>query len=123
MVMFFRRVPRDPTSKVERQMTKVIKETDWPDVIKTELIQRALVPPRFYGLPKVHIQGCPLRPIVNKINSPTYVVSKYVAGLLKPHIDKSDAFVKNSSALVPVLDVLVLAPTDIWVSLGVVIVH
>ena len=27
--------------------------------------------PRFYGLPKIHKEGCPLRPIVSQINGPT----------------------------------------------------
>lgn len=112
-------------SRVEtRQVTgKFIKTTDWPDVIKAELTPRTSVPRRllFYGLPTVHKQGCLLRPIVNMINSPTYMVSKYLARLLKPYVGKSDAFVINSAALVPMLlDTLILAPTHILVILDVV---
>ena len=31
--------------------------------------------PRFYGLPKIHKPGIPLRPIVSFVNSPTYAIS------------------------------------------------
>lgn len=37
------------------------------------------VPPRYYGLPKVHNSGLPLRPIVSCINSPTQEVAKFIA--------------------------------------------
>lgn len=65
----------------------------------------------FYGLPKVHKQGCALQPIVNTIGLLTYFVSTYLGGLLKPHVRKSEAYMENSVALIPVLDSLVLAQT------------
>ena len=35
--------------------------------------------PRFYGLPKNHKPGIPLRPIVSFVNSPTDAISGYLA--------------------------------------------
>lgn len=35
----------DPTEKIERKVTKLIKATDWPDIIKTEVTPKASVPP------------------------------------------------------------------------------
>ena len=32
--------------------------------------------PRIYGLPKIHKQNCPLRPVVSLINSPTFYMAK-----------------------------------------------
>lgn len=93
---------------------------DWPDAVKDGLILRASVPPSSFGLPKIHKQDCPLRPIVNTIKSPTYFISKYLAGLLKPCVGKTEAYVKNSSALVPALESLVWAPLALFVSLDVV---
>ena len=48
------------------------------------------LPPRFYGLPKVHKNGCPLRPIVSFISTPTYNLFKHVAKILRPNPEKPD---------------------------------
>lgn len=47
-------------------------------------------------------------------------LSKYLAGQLKPHMWMSEAYVKNSAALVPELDSLTLALSDILVGLDIV---
>ena len=51
---------------------------------------------RFYGLPKIHKLGIPLRPIVSFVNSPTYVISGYLAWILSPVVGNTDYTVKNS---------------------------
>ena len=38
--------------------------------------------PKFYGLPKIHKQGTPLRPIVSCCGSVTYGVAKEVTKIL-----------------------------------------
>ena len=48
--------------------------------------------PRFYGLPKIHKPGIPLRPIASFVNSPTYAISGYLARILWPVVGT----VKNS---------------------------
>ena len=50
----------------------------------------------FYGLPKIHKPGIPLRPIVSFVNSPTYAISGYLARILSPVIGHTDYTVKNS---------------------------
>ena len=52
--------------------------------------------PRFYGLPKIHKLGIPLRPIVSLVNSPTYAISGYLARILSPVVGNTDYTVKNS---------------------------
>ena len=42
-------------------------------------------PPRFYGLPKIHKDGIPVRPIVSNTGTPLYEISKYIANILKPY--------------------------------------
>lgn len=54
------------------------------------------LPPRFYGLPKIHKPGYPLRPIVSFIDSPTYMLSKHLAQILRPLLGNTDLTVKNS---------------------------
>ena len=53
-------------------------------------------PPRFYGLPKIHKQNTPLRPIVSSIGSITYECARYLAGILSPLVGKTEHHVKNS---------------------------
>ena len=42
-----------------------------------------------YGLPKVHKQGTPTRPICSAVGSATYDISKYVAGIIRPAASSS----------------------------------
>ena len=44
--------------------------------------------PRMYGVPKVHKQGVPLRPILSMTNAPQHELAKWLAELLKPVLDK-----------------------------------
>ena len=53
-----------------------------------------------YGLPKIHKDGTPLRPIVSAIGSPTYGLAKKLAQILTPLAGKTDSYVKNSSDFV-----------------------
>ena len=52
--------------------------------------------PRLSGLPKIHKEMVPLRPIVSFVNSPTYNVSRYLARVLSPVVGNTDNTVKNS---------------------------
>ena len=50
-----------------------------------------------YGLPKVHKQSVPLRPILSMSGSPQFAISKWLCDLLKPAIDFYGAYcVKDS---------------------------
>ena len=57
-------------------------------------------PPKFYGLPKIHKNGRPLRPIVSSIGSITYPSSKYLARILKPLVGQTEHHIKNSAEYV-----------------------
>lgn len=56
----FQRIAKDPTGRVERTVTKVVEATSWAETIQTLFKPSACVTPRFYGLPKIHKDGCPL---------------------------------------------------------------
>ena len=71
--------------------------------------------PQIYGLPKIHEEGVPLRPIVCTIGSPNYVYAKELARILSSLTGGTSSFVKNStnfvekiSTQVPVEDVFVI---------------
>ena len=44
---------------------------------------------KFYGLPKIHKTGNPLKPIVSSRGSVTYGVARVISKVLKPLVDKS----------------------------------
>ena len=52
--------------------------------------------PKFYGLPKVHKEGIPLRPIVSSIGAASYETAKELARILKPLVGSSPFHVQNS---------------------------
>ena len=52
--------------------------------------------PRFYGLPKIHKPGIPLRSIVYLVNSPPYAISGYLARILSPVVGNTDYTGKNT---------------------------
>ena len=58
------------------------------------------VPPKFYGLPKIHKTGNPLRPIISSSGSVTYVVVKVISKVLKPLVGKSPHHIQNTGDFV-----------------------
>jgi len=64
--------------------------------------------PRLYGLPKIHKEGSPMRPVVSFISSPTYKLAKYLDTWFKSVSNFHPPFSKNS---VELCNVLTEAPT------------
>ena len=75
--------------------------------------------PQFYGLPKVHKAGAPLRHIVASRGSITYAVARRVADILAPLVGKNGYALKNSADLVHQLNDCQLDETDVLVSFDV----
>ena len=100
----YTRLKKDPTSKIERKITKSIRALEDEGYIgdkeRKHLSPQCSTPPRIYGLPKIHKDGTPLRPIVSAIGSPTYRLAKKLAQILSPLGGKTESYVKNSSAFV-----------------------
>ena len=58
------------------------------------------VPPKFYGLPKIHKPDTPLRPIVSSCGSVTYGVAKELAKILKLLVGKSPHHINSTQDFV-----------------------
>ena len=87
----------------------------------SEEIYRRLYPtgagsPKFYGLPKIHKPGMPLRPIVSSIGDVTYQTSKEVARILKPLVGKSEHLVKNTQDFIESIKAIHLSEDQCMVS-------
>ena len=95
---------RDLTVKVESNITNTLKrlhnEGHIDDKQYDLLASRYSSPPQMYGLPKVHKEGTPMRPIVPTIGSPTYRLAKELARILMPLTGYSEHTVMNSKSFV-----------------------
>ena len=75
--------------------------------------------PKFYGLPKIHKKGTPLRPIVSSIGSVSYATSKELARILKPLVGWSPYHVHNNQDLLEDLRSLKLEKDECLMSFDV----
>ena len=83
------KIKKDPTSSVVSQKTRklsVLRDNKLIDQHQyLKLKQTGSQPPWFYGLPKIHKDGIPVRPMVSYTGTPLYKVSKYIAEILEPY--------------------------------------
>ena len=75
---------------------------------------------KFYGLPKIHKENIPLRPIVSLPGSPTYELSKHLAMILHPIVKTSTHTINNANAFLTNIKDLKLEPDEILISFEVV---
>jgi len=113
----YRRLARDPKVTIERKTTLLLKKSSLTEYICKQLRPAGSSPPRVYGLPKIHKEGAPLRPIVNNIGAPTYLLSKHLTGPLNQLTGNSAHHVKNS--FIQILESLQVQPEDLMVSFDV----
>lgn len=96
----YKKIKKDPTAILQRKNNQIVQK--WTEELliplKTaeKLKIRNSLPPRIYGLPKVHKADIPLRPIVSCIQSPFYNLSKFLADILKNITGNNDHNVKST---------------------------
>ena len=96
----YRTITNEPTTKYKNKLVNLLKAIKTEGVID-EALYRRLYPKgagssKFYGLPKTHKEGIPLRPIVSSIGTAIYETSKELARILKPLMGKSIYHVQNT---------------------------
>ena len=94
----------DPTQRFKSKLAALLKEWKEKKIISHALWKK-LYPaaedvPKFYGLPKIHKNKVPLRPIVSSIGSITYEEAKYLAVVIGPLVGKTEHHIKNSTDFV-----------------------
>lgn len=96
------KIPRNPTNKFAAQTKKLIKSCN---TILTEYEKKSLITMnpktrKFHGQPKIHKNLIPIRPVVNCIDSPTYLVSRKLNKLLTKYYKYHKTFtIKKSRVL------------------------
>ena len=96
----YKALKTDPTSRIKSKMINLLKkiksEGGIDDILYKKLYPTGAVPPKFYGLPKIHKSGIPLRCIVSSRGSTSYEVAKELARILKPLVGSSPHHIKKT---------------------------
>ena len=116
----YMRLNKDPLKKISKNVALGIKSSRSVSSFSNKLIESSPLTPRIYGLPKIHKEGAPLRPIFNTIGGSTYLLAKYLAHKLKPLVGLTKSFVMDSSSFVIELKGINLDPDEKLVSFDVV---
>ena len=116
----FKTLARDPTQRIAKTTTKLIKAEGLPTDMEKKVIPRGSVSPRLYGLPKIYKLDTPLSPVVSAIGAQTYSLAHYLTGLFQPLIGNCTHHVKNSTEFVENLKFINLQTSDLLVSFTVV---
>ena len=96
----YKKIIDDPTAKQKSKLISILKNIKADGGLKDELYRR-LYPTgagstKFYGLPKIHKPGIPLRPIISSIGTVTYNTAKELARILKPLVGLSKHHIHNT---------------------------
>ena len=114
---------KDPTTKIKAKtlkQLKVLKDNEFIDNKLYYYLKPTDSPaPRFYGQPKIHKPGVPIRPIVSYSGSPLYNLNKYIANILKTYVKHENNNAKNSTTFsnyirnVPIEDDEIMVSFDV----------
>lgn len=96
----YSKLSKDPTNKIQTKnnsFVNMLKNKGYIDDQTARCLKtNNSVAPRVYGLPKLHKNNRPLRPIVSCINSPCYKLSRFLNDILKNLVPSFSFNVKNS---------------------------
>jgi hypothetical protein len=76
--------------------------------------------PKFYGLPKIHKEGTPLRPITSTVGAPGYYLAKFFDVVINRVFNRSDFHITNTLEFVETIRKIKINKNDILVSFDVV---
>ncbi|XP_046406217.1 uncharacterized protein LOC124171123 [Ischnura elegans] len=118
--LVYHKLEKNPMAKADWETRAIIKRSYIPVEEQRRLIVSVPKPPRLYGLPKIHKEGVPLRPIVSQIDAPTYHLAQYIANTLQEYVDNTSYHIKNSAHFVEIIRDLTIKKEDIIIGFDVV---
>ena len=95
---------------IDNKLYYYLKYTDLPEA-------------RFYGQPKIHKPGVPIRPIVSYSGSPLYNLNKYIANILKAYVKDENNNAKNCTTFYNYIRNVPVEDDEIIVSFDVTSLH
>ena len=114
---------KDATAKIKTKtlkQLKVLKDIEFIDNKLYYYLKPTDSPaPRFYGQPKIHKPGVPIRPIVSYSGSPLYNLNKYRANILKAYARDENNNAKNSTTFFNYIRNVPIEDDEIMVSFDV----
>ena len=113
----------DPTNKYKNKLISLLKsikaEGGMDENTYKRLYPTGAGPSKYYGLPKVHKPGMPLRPIISSIGSVTHAPAKELSRIFKPLVSRSPHHVKNNMDFTESIKGIQLQPEECMVSFDV----
>ena len=113
----------DPTTKHKNKLISLLKsikaEGGIDDNIYRRLYPTGAVPPKYYGLPKGHKPGMPLRPIISSVGSVTHATAKELGRIIKPLVGGSIHHVQNNRDFLQSIEDIQLKPEEVMMSFDV----
>ena len=100
----YKTITKDPTNSIKNKLINILKTIKTKSGLGTStyksMYPTGCVPPKFYGLPKIHKPDTPLRPRVSSCGSVTYGVAKELAKILKPLVGQSPHHINSTQDFV-----------------------
>ena len=100
----YKEIPKDTTNKIKGQLItklrRIKKDSKLDEGTYRTMYPTGCVLPKFYGLPKIHKTGTPLRPNVSSRGSVTYGVAKVLSKVIQPLVGKSTHHIQSTSDFV-----------------------
>ena len=113
----------DPTNKNKNKLISLLKtikaEGGIGETTYKKLYPTGATIPKYYGLPKVHKEDTPLRPIVSSIGSATYETAKELSRILKPLVGRSTHHVRNNQDFIQSIQDITIEEEDCMMSFDV----
>ena len=119
----YKKITEDPTNKQKTKLISILKSIKTEGGLKEEEYRKmyptGAVSPKYYGLPKIHKQGIPLRPIVSSTGTVTYNTAKELAKILKPLVGLSSHHVHNTKDFIDHIKEVRMRPGESFISYNV----
>ena len=119
----YRELTADPTNKYKNKLISLLKTIKSQGGINNTTYRRlyptGAVSPKYYGLPKIHKPGVPLRPIISSRGSATYETAKELANIIKPLLGRSPHHVMNNKDFLENIKDIKLQPDECMMSFDV----
>lgn len=119
----YKLINKDPTSRLQKKSNEFVNNLQEKGWVETRLAkflkQHDSVPPKIYGLPKVHKEDFPLRPIVSAVKSPLEALSRFLASILD-NLKDDTKNIRSSGDLQKLLENIQVADDDTMASFDVV---
>ena len=116
----YKTLTSDPTTKHKNKLIALLisikAEDGMNDSLYKKLYPTGASSPKFYGLPKVHKEGIPLRPIVSSIGSVSCETAKELSRILKPLVGKTTHHAKNTKDFIESIQDIKLKTDECLVS-------